>query len=147
MKYSFTHHTAPSRAAGFSLLEVLIAMIVLSIGLLSIAGLVANSLSANNASGFRAEAIRTANALADAVRSNPQGAMDGLYDVAYGASPSGSAKAATDLIAWKASLARLPSGDGAVAVNTADESVLVRVHWSEGRSSAALTEYRVRFNF
>ena len=72
-------HTLPSpyaappglRAArGFSLLEAMIALVVLSVGMLGIAALHAQSLAASRTAQLRTQAVNLAGDMADRVRVN-----------------------------------------------------------------------------
>jgi type IV pilus assembly protein PilV len=60
-------------AKGLTLLEVLIALLVLSIGLLGIAGLQLTGLRENQNAHFRTQAVYLANDMADRMRANPTG--------------------------------------------------------------------------
>lgn len=57
---------------GFSLVEVLIALIILSVGMLGIAGLYVQSLQAGRTSMLRHNAVTMAGDVADRIRSNPR---------------------------------------------------------------------------
>jgi len=70
----------PQRQMGFTLLEILIALIILSIGLLGLAGLQANSLKNNNSAYQRTQASLLANEMLDRIRANRQGLEAGAYD-------------------------------------------------------------------
>ena len=59
------------RQLGFSLIEVLIALIVMSVGMLGIAGLYVQSLQAGRTSMFRHQAVALAGDVADRIRANP----------------------------------------------------------------------------
>lgn len=56
---------------GFSLIEVLIALIILSVGMLGIAGLYVQSMQAGRTSMFRHNAVTLAGDIADRIRANP----------------------------------------------------------------------------
>jgi type IV pilus assembly protein PilV len=56
---------------GFSLVEVLIALIVMSVGMLGIAGLYVQSMQAGRSSMLRHHAITLAGDIADRIRANP----------------------------------------------------------------------------
>lgn len=60
---------------GFSLIEVLIALIVMSVGMLGIAGLYVQSLQAGRTSMFRHQAVALAGDVADRIRANPTGGL------------------------------------------------------------------------
>ena len=57
---------------GFTLVEVLIALIILSVGMLGIAGLYVHSLQAGRTSLFRHHAVTLAGDVADRIRANPR---------------------------------------------------------------------------
>lgn len=67
--------TTPQSAAGFTLLEVLIAMVVMAIGMLGIAGMYVHSLQAGRTSQLRTAAVTLAADVADRIRANPQGGI------------------------------------------------------------------------
>jgi type IV pilus assembly protein PilV len=127
----------PCRHAGFSMLEVLIALVVTSIGLLGLAALQATSLKLNHGSFLRTQATQHAHDLADRMRANRVAALGGAYDLDFdAASPAGAAVAPTDLRQWRAALGReLPSGNGAVDVDATGLAV-IRVRWNDARGEA-----------
>lgn len=61
------------RQAGFSLIEVLVTMVVLSIGLLGVAGLQASGLRNNHAAYTKTQATNLAMDMAERIRANPNG--------------------------------------------------------------------------
>ena len=67
---SFTH--SDKRQHGFSLVEVLIALIIMSVGMLGIASLYVNSMQAGRTSMFRHHAVTLAGDVADRIRANPR---------------------------------------------------------------------------
>ena len=69
------------KSKGFSLVEVLIALIVMSVGMLGIAGLYVQSMQAGRTSMLRHHAVNLAGDIADRIRANP------TAGVAYIASP------------------------------------------------------------
>ena len=60
---------------GFSLVEVLIALVIMSVGMLGIAGLYVQSLQAGRTSMFRHHAVHLAGDVADRIRANPNGGI------------------------------------------------------------------------
>lgn len=70
---------------GFTLLEVLVALLVLSIGLLGLALLQTTSLRLNTESYSRTQATLLAYDIIDRMRANPAGRASGAYDVAEAA--------------------------------------------------------------
>lgn len=131
---------------GFTLLEVLVALVITSIGLLGLAGLMVSSLKNNQSSAMRSQAAWLAYDIVDRMRANravalPAGGAS-PYVIAIGASPTGTGTAVSDLTTWRANLAAVMlSGTGSVAVDTsADASgnpkdfVTVNVQWDDSRS-------------
>ena len=59
-----------TNSQGFTLIEVLVALLVLSIGLLGIAGMQLFSLKSNQDSGLRIQAVYIAYSLIDKMRAN-----------------------------------------------------------------------------
>ena len=78
------------RAAGFSLVEVLVAMFVVAMGILALAGLLQASTRYSKMSELRSTATLLANDIADRIRANPMGAQVGAdgYDLTDKAFPS-----------------------------------------------------------
>ena len=82
--------------SGFSLVEVLVALLVLSIGLLGLASLQTFGLKYNQQSYQRTQAVFQAYDIADRIRANPTGKANACYDtVAAGATATAGACAVT----------------------------------------------------
>jgi type IV pilus assembly protein PilV len=62
---------------GFTLVEVLVALVVMAVGLLGIAGLYVEGLRAGRTSVYRSAAVTLASDMADRIRANPQGGYAG----------------------------------------------------------------------
>lgn len=76
----------PARQHGITMVESLVALVVLSVGMLGIAGLYVSSLKAGRSALVRTQAVNLVNDMADRIRANALGRDD--YDVAgYGGSP------------------------------------------------------------
>ena len=74
-------HCVPClKQQGFSLIEILIAIIVLSIGLLGLAGLQLSSLRNSNSAYARSQAVVLTNDIIDRMRANIVGFNQGRYD-------------------------------------------------------------------
>lgn len=122
---------------GFTLIEVLVALIVLSLGLLGIAALQGATVQFNREAYLRSQATSLAYNMADRMRANRQAALNGAYDVAYadpapdcgGAAGAGTV-AAQDVAAWLSAVACvLPQGNGTVDV--VNSVVTIGVRWNE----------------
>ncbi len=129
---------------GFSLLEVLVALLVLSVGLLGLAALQTTGLKFNRQSYQRTQAILQTYDMIDRIRANPVAKANGDYDaVASGAIPSytdcGSSQcsptqlASYDIALWNAAnLSFLAEGKGAISVSPTSSSVrTITITWKE----------------
>lgn len=127
--------------AGFTMLEVLITMVILSIGLLGLAGMQANGLKSNHLAYVRSQATLQAYDMSDRMRSNMAGVEAGNYNDLSGTPgdnpPDCAANACTpanmatyDYAKWDAALAsNLPKGEGSVIV--AGGIFTVTVMWDD----------------
>lgn len=128
---------------GFTLIEVLIAMLVLAVGLLGLAGLQASSLSSNQSAYNRSQATQLAYDLADRVRANASAAALTRY---IGAIPTAGTTtclnttgctptqmAANDLFEWNSAVSStLPSGAGSIAV--AAGVYTITINWTDDQN-------------
>ena len=125
---------------GFSLVEVLIALIIMSVGMLGIATLFVQSMQAGRTSMFRHHAVTLAGDVADRIRANPragiayagQGADNGC--VATGNDCTEVAMAANDIFQWDAQVVEsLPNGDVTVTYDDAvtPPEYTIRIDWDE----------------
>lgn len=138
------HRRSPNaRVAGFTMVEVLVAVVVLSIGLLGVGKMVLYAARANGSAYMRSEATQQAYAILDYMHANRIAASNGSYNVAIGTVPAATqdcfnagpcttaaAIANYDLSQWKTQLAAvLPAGDGSVTtvLNPTTQQVLVTV--------------------
>ncbi len=113
---------------GFTLLEVLIATLVLAVGLLGISGLQVTGLRSNASSLMRTQATVLASDIADRIRANNDGFTAGDYNQAVattyadcesttGCTPLEMAK--NDISVWGTNISRaLPAGVGVVCIDS-----------------------------
>lgn len=124
------------RIQGFTLVEALVALLVLSIGLLGVAGLQLTALKNNNSASFRSQATYLAYDITDRMRANRARAVSGLYDVNLGVMPAGGTLADSDVTSWKTILATtLPAGDGSIVVTPSaggvEGIVTITIQWDD----------------
>ena len=125
--------------AGFTLLEVLVAIVIFSVGLLGIAGLQVAGMRYTHGSQLRAVATMQAENMADSMRANRTGVADGHYNMQESMPTTypvdctvGTCNpeqlALFDLVTWNASGDEtkpresnadvLPGGDGVVCIDS-----------------------------
>jgi type IV pilus assembly protein PilV len=144
--HSFTH--------GFTLLEVLIAIIVLSFGLLGLAGIQAAGVRNTHSANLRTLAAHQAYDMAERMRANGDGIKAGAYDAIDISTPSdpgcissgctAANLAVYDHFAWNTNnSAILPSGRGtvsAIASTTApNKAYTITVMWDDYRTGVTGT--------
>lgn len=151
---------------GFSMIELLVALLVLSIGLLGVAALMATSMRNSQSANFRTQATNLAYEITDAIRANLINAgryhsdafSDPVATCVAAARPAGLYPAATnphvlDLQRWYSDLCyQLPNGAGRVQVVASPQivaatgqtyrtyTVNVDVCWSDDRTEAAAND-------
>ena len=141
---------ATTNNRGFTLLEVLIAVVVLSIGLLGIAGLQSFGQQSNHSSYLRSQATALANDMIDRMRANRAGVQNGDYNAVdttastysdpgcEGATCSSSEMAQYDMYDWQQELAtQLPTGNGTVTGAGSGSVFTVTVMWDDDRNGSA----------
>lgn len=134
----------PARQNGMTLIEVLVAVLILSIGLLGLAGLQTTSLANNHNAYLRSQANILAYDIIDRMRANRAAALNGSYNIALDDdAPTGTGIVQQDLNQWISALdGDLPSGDGSVSVSSG--AVTVIVQWDESRGQSETTQFEVR---
>jgi type IV pilus assembly protein PilV len=128
-----------SRSRGFSLLEVLIALLIFSFGLMGLAALQSFSVKNNQSSSLRSQATLLAYQIIDAMRANRPAVQTGYYFTDYTETacqdedPSAATTAETDLEVWRNNLAcALPDGQGKLEFPE-NNRVIVKIKWTDAR--------------
>jgi type IV pilus assembly protein PilV len=83
------HFGSPHSQRGASLIEILVAVLILSFGLLGIAALQTRALQGNQSSLQRSQAVMLNNSMLDAMRIDRENAKLGTYNIAETCSPAG----------------------------------------------------------
>lgn len=163
-----------NQQAGFSMLEVLIAIVILSFGLLGVAGLQLVSLASNHSAEVRSTATTLAGDIADRMRANMAAVAAGDYNASSGADNqcqsthyndthatpancTAAQLAADDAYDWQQSLAGLlPNGAGSVCIDSTPNtaacdgsgiSYTIRVSWDDKPKNAAPVSKSVVMEF
>jgi type IV pilus assembly protein PilV len=150
-----TSNPTINNQAGFTLMEVLIALLILSIGLLGLASLQTNGLRSNQMASMRTTATQLANDIADRMRANPTGVDAQSYVIATsdadpvipvgeaceGTTCTSAQMATYDLAQWRGAVRALPGGTSAI-VRTVTGTVVthtITVFWDEYRQGISGT--------
>lgn len=124
-------------AGGFSLLEVLITVLVLSLGLLGLAALQIAGLRDMQSAYLKSQAVNRGHQIVESMRANRRAARRGAYQDSFAQDADGycggvSDDAESDLCAWERALSEtLPEGAGSVDVESGVAVVCIR--WAEPR--------------
>lgn len=132
MKHRMFSISTHQRESGFSLIEVLIALLVLAIGLLGLAALQAQGLRFNHDAYVRTQATHIAYDIVDRMRVNRTNLA--AYTAAPAVAPFACdptvSTVAMDLECWYAGLAAsLPGGTGLITTNATANFFDVTVRW------------------
>jgi type IV pilus assembly protein PilV len=143
------HRHPRNKQQGFTLLEVLIALLVLSIGLLGLAALQTIGLRSNEMASMRTTSTMLGYDITDRMRANAQGVADGDYVIGTAlisttltdcsSDNCDTTQLATyDLNQWKSAAALLPGGLADIT-QTAGPPLThtITVRWDESRTGAA----------
>jgi type IV pilus assembly protein PilV len=129
-----------AKQTGFTLVETLVALVVLSVGLLGVAGLQLFGLRGNMSASSRTQATYFADDIIDRMRANyvvarGPDAAHLQYQVAMGATSSAAADpiALADVTAWLAELQALPAGQGSISVDPTTSIATVTIQWVDTR--------------
>ena len=139
-------------ARGFTLVEVLVALVVLSIGMLGMARLVLMTSHSNDSAYLRSQATALAYEMLENMRANMSAATltTGGYNVAMGANPTAptscveaacataQAQASWDVYSWIQHLnaanglgGGLPNGQGSITVSGNPATATIIVQWDD----------------
>jgi type IV pilus assembly protein PilV len=139
-----TDFSPSGHASGFTLIEVLVALLVLSIGLLGLASLQATSLRFNNDSSSQTLATYLANDMADRMRANVgqaanyPGRAAAANPTCYAGGCSPDEMAGNDIYEWNDALSNLPAGQGTITA-AGGGVYMIRVMWDEQRTGVTGT--------
>jgi len=139
---------AHTRQRAFSLVEVLIALVIMSVGMLGIAGLYVQSMQAGRTSLFRHNAVTLAGDVADRIRANPKagsayvGVGGDRGCVATGIDCDQASMAAHDIFQWdQQAVDSLPGGDVTITFDNSVAPVVytIVISWVEPGETLSYT--------
>lgn len=130
--------TKCSRQSGFSMVEVLVTLVVLSLGLLGMLAMQVTGIQRNDSAYLRTQASLYAYDIADRMRANRDIALSGTYNLLMSdTAPTGSDIANLDRSEWFADLDNLPGGDG--SINVTGNVATIVVQWNDSRAGGSQT--------
>jgi type IV pilus assembly protein PilV len=135
------HHPGRRRQSGFTLIEVLVTLVLVSVGLLGIAALQLTTLQGNQESYVRSQASVLAGDMLDRIRANPVAFRNGDYTFDYNGQPADTTtRVGYDVSKWQTTIDTLLPG-GAVAAagkieltppaGTGRYIVTITIRWNE----------------
>lgn len=145
-----------AKQRGFTLIEVLITLLILSIGLLGLAGLQMTALKLNDSAERRSQATILAYDILDRMRANRSAAESGSYNITTATSPAAASCVGAsancsatdmknyDLYEWRQALAqRLPAGSGEISTSSGTPpTVTIKVQWNDEKADREATRNR-----
>lgn len=135
-------HTAMKYQTGITLIEVMIAVLVLSFGLIGMAALQARSIQTNQSAFYQSVAAALATEAIDLIRSNRD--QRGEYTLNFGGTPSSATRGGRDMAIWAQKLQQqLPNGQAQIQLvgppapvgwpNAAPRQIQIQIRWTDAR--------------
>lgn len=124
-----------SKNSGFTIVEVLVAMLVMSVGIMGLIRLQMSTLQVNQGSSYRSQAVWAVNDILDRMRANRTVLQNQGYDLAFADEPPADRSTVenNDIAEWLEHLENwLPGGDGSINYDPAVQQVTVTIQWDEG---------------
>ena len=148
--------TKGSSEAGFTMIEILVALVILTIALLGLAGLQITSLQGGNNAYLRSQATLYTQDVIERMRANRIEAIAENYDITLAAGiPAATATVAeADINDWLRNISgmnpdgsvdatrtrgSLPGGDGSVDYDAGTQMVTVTVRWTDNYGGVSTT--------
>ena len=125
------------RQAGLSLIEVLVSVLVLSIGLLGASALQVTGLRNNQSNYEHAQMTVLTQSMLDAMRNNLAGVEAGEYEIATWtcAAPAGATLAADDVAQWIDSVQAQIHPGACGRITCAGRDCSVGIRWDDSRAT------------
>ena len=136
---------SPRQLRGVGMIEVLVAIVILTFGMLGLAGLQSRILSFNQSSLYRSQATALTDDILDRMRADRANARAERWDTlitAASSSISGPAIFQSDLREWKEEVERLlPAGAASIDLDPTNNIVTVTIQWDDSRGREAAERF------
>lgn len=139
------HGRLAAAQSGMTLVEVLVTLVIISIGLLGVAALQLTTLKGNQEAYVRGQASVLAGFILERIRANQQGFIANEYDdIDFNITGVGGTTSGNDLARWQAEIDRLLPGGAAAAAGRLQRTpgtniITVTIQWRE-RADRVLQE-------
>lgn len=121
-----------------TLIEVLVTLVIMSVGLLGVAALQLTTVRNNYDAFVRSQAAMLASDMLDRMRANRLQAQGYVAVFNGDTNPATGTTAANDVAQWRQTLAaQLPLGVGQIDFNAATQVVTIRIQWGERNAVVA----------
>jgi type IV pilus assembly protein PilV len=145
MRSTLPNRKRANTQRGLGLIEVLVAVLVLSIGLLGLAGLQMRTLRNNESSLERGVAVVEMHAIADALRADRTNAKNGLFNLAIDdAAPTGTTFREVVLASWRANLVSALGAEATGSVDCNGTLCMIVIRWNDSRATAGLDQLSIQ---
>ncbi len=133
---------------GVGIIEVLIALLILSIGLLGMAALQVRTMRNNESALERSMAVAETHAIADAMRADRINAINGRFDLALDAEPpngedTGGTFRETVLRAWRSNIENALGEDATGSVDCDGPLCEIVIQWNDSRGAEGQEEQQI----
>ena len=145
-----------NQSNGFTLIEILVALLIISIGLLGLARLQIVGVKNTQSGHLRSQVSFLGNDIMERIQQNAETAISGAYDIGLNTTPANpgcigaganctaAAMANFDLFIWKGYLTTLlpPDGDGTISRATVGDKEIftITIQWFDEYQSEASTQ-------
>ena len=138
-------HSCRRQSAGGSLIEVLVSVLVLSIGLLGASALQVTGLRNNQSNYEHAQMTLLTQGMFDAMRSNIAGVTGGGYEMASWtcAAPAGGTLAGDDIAAWIGDLQAQINPGACGRITCTARDCTVGIQWDDARATGGASAHSI----
>ena len=145
MNRKYRLNSGPRRPQrGVGLIEVLIAVIVMAIGLLGLAGLQIRTLRNNESASERGAAVVQTHSIIDAMRADRTNATNNAFNIDFAtATPTGSTFHEKAISAWRSNLTAALGAAAKGQIDCNGARCTVTVQWDDSRATNGSQTYSI----